>query len=136
MLERTDGKTHRGAALALLAGTGFWGCGFTWAKAGGEAGNHSAGLGGGALFGAIFLLAVRFLSGGILWLIIFPASRRGWTRKSFINASIIGLLLSLGLITQHLGLDRTSEAVAAFLTSLTIVFVPLLMMLALRKPPP
>src|SRR5687767_3093509 len=108
MLTAPTGKTHRGAALALLAGTVFWGCGFTWAKAGGEELNHAASLGDGALFGPIFLLAIRFLSAGVLWLLMFPASRRGWTRKSFINAGIIGLLLSLGLITQHLGLDRTS----------------------------
>jgi drug/metabolite transporter (DMT)-like permease len=39
-------------------------------------------------------------------------------------------------VTQHLGLDRTSEAVTAFLTSLTILFVPLMMTLVLRRPPP
>jgi drug/metabolite transporter (DMT)-like permease len=35
-----------------------------------------------------------------------------------------------------LGLDRTSEAVNAFLTSLTVVFVPLLMVVCVRRPPP
>jgi drug/metabolite transporter (DMT)-like permease len=34
-----------------------------------------------------------------------------------------------------LGLDRTSEAVSAFLTSLTVVFVPLLMVVVIRRPP-
>jgi drug/metabolite transporter (DMT)-like permease len=34
-----------------------------------------------------------------------------------------------------LGLDRTSEAVNAFLTSLTVVFVPLLMVVIVRRPP-
>ena len=34
-----------------------------------------------------------------------------------------------------LGLDRTSEAVSAFLTSLTVVFVPLLMVVIVRRPP-
>jgi drug/metabolite transporter (DMT)-like permease len=35
-----------------------------------------------------------------------------------------------------LGLDRTSEAVNAFLTSLTVVFVPLLLLVFVRRPPP
>lgn len=33
------------------------------------------------------------------------------------------------------GLDRTSEAVSAFLTSLAVVFVPLIMLSILRRPP-
>ena len=48
---------------------------------------------------------------------------------------VLGAMLSCGMIVQHLGLDRTSEAVSAFLTSLTILFVPLILTLALRKPP-
>jgi drug/metabolite transporter (DMT)-like permease len=49
---------------------------------------------------------------------------------------VIGSLLAGGSIAQHVGLDQTSEAVCAFLTSLTIVFVPLLSTLALRRSPP
>src|SRR5207253_2740481 len=40
------------------------------------------------------------------------------------------------MMGQQLGLDRTSQAVSAFLTSLSILFVPLLMLLVLRRPPP
>jgi drug/metabolite transporter (DMT)-like permease len=47
----------------------------------------------------------------------------------------LGVLLAAGLIVQHLGLDRTSEAVSAFLTSLTILFVPILVTLTARRPP-
>jgi drug/metabolite transporter (DMT)-like permease len=124
------------ATLALLLATFFWGCGFTWAKAGGENVNTLAGLARGAPLGPIWLLSVRFLSAGLLWLIIFPASRRGWTWKSASRAAAGGAFLTAGLVTQHLGLDRGSEAVIAFLTSLTILFVPLLMTIVLRRPPP
>jgi drug/metabolite transporter (DMT)-like permease len=41
----------------------------------------------------------------------------------------------VGQTLQMLGLDRTSEAVNAFLTSLTVVFVPLIMLCVLRRPP-
>jgi len=126
----------RTATGALLLATFFWGCGFTWAKAGGENVNKLAGLEQGAPLGPVWLLSVRFLAAGLLWLIIFPASRRGWSWKSVGRAAAAGSFLTAGLVTQHLGLDRGSEAVIAFLTSLTILFVPLLMTIVLRRPPP
>lgn len=133
---KNTGNIERTATFALLLATLFWGCGFTWAKSGGSAANSLNGLPNGAPLGPIWLLAVRFGLAGVLWLIIFPASRRGWTWNSVGRATIAGVLLSAGLMTQHLGLDRASEAITAFLTSLTILFVPLLMMIVLRKPPP
>lgn len=123
------------AVLALLLGTVFWGCGFTWAKAAGEAVQDAAGLPRQAAFGPVFILAWRFLAASVLWFIAFPASRRGWTLRGLGWATLIGAPLGVGLIVQHVGLDRTTEAVSAFLTSLTILFVPLLMIVVHRKPP-
>ena len=127
---------QRNATIALLVATLFWGSGFTWAKSGGEAVNRLLELPNGSAIGPIWLLTVRFLLAGMVWLAIFPAARRGWTLRGAARAGAAGLLLSSGLVTQHLGLDRASEAVTAFLTSLTILFVPLLMTLILRRPPP
>lgn len=120
----------------LLIATLCWGFGFTWAKAGGETINRMARVGDGAPLGPILLLAARFIFAGLAWLAIFPAARRGWSWRSCWHAFAIGFLLAAGSIAQHLGLDQTSEAVCAFLTSLTIVFVPLLSTLALRRSPP
>lgn len=128
-------QRQRVAVAALLLGTVFWGCGFTWAKAAGEAVQSAAGLPRGAPFGPVFLLAWRFLLASTIWFLVFPASRRGWTWRGFGWATLVGLPLGAGLIVQHVGLDRTSEAVSAFLTSLTILFVPLLMIFVFRKPP-
>lgn len=119
----------------LLLGTVFWGAGFTWAKASIEGANRAAGLPHGALFGPLFTLGLRFSLGAIVWLAVFPAARRGWNWKSTARASGLGILLAAGLIVQHLGLDRTSEAVSAFLTSLTILFVPILVTFTARRPP-
>jgi drug/metabolite transporter (DMT)-like permease len=47
----------------------------------------------------------------------------------------MGFLLSAGMILQHLGLDRSSPAITAFLTSLVVVFVPVLSWLILRHRP-
>lgn len=123
------------AVAALLLGTIFWGFGFTWAKAAGEAVQVAAGLPRQSPFGPVFILAWRFLLASTIWFLVFPASRRGWSVSGVIWATLIGSPLGAGLIVQHIGLDRTSEAVSAFLTSLTILFVPLLMMLLFRKPP-
>lgn len=120
---------------ALLLATVFWGCGFAWAKTAGETVNAVCGLANGAALGPMFILTARFIAGSVLWFAIFPDSRRGWTRQDLLRTLILGVILSAGMIVQHLGLDRTSEAVSAFLTSLTILFVPLMMTFVLAKPP-
>jgi len=127
-------EAHRAAAALLLA-TVLWGCGFTWAKAAGESVQRVLGLPPGALLGPVFILAVRFASAGLLVLLLVPRARRGWTWRGAGRVGLCGLLLAAGLVLQHLGLDRTSPAVSAFLTSLTILFVPLILTVVLRKPP-
>lgn len=127
--------SQRRATLALIAATFFWGAAFTWAKAGGETINRAAGMGVHSAIGPIFLLSVRFLFSGLIWLAVFPESRRGWTFPSFLRGAIIGLILAVALAIQHLGLDRSSEAVSAFLISLTVLFVPILVTVAFGKPP-
>lgn len=121
--------------LALLLATVFWGMGFTWAKAAGEAINAHAKLPPGAALGPVLLLAMRFSLAGAIWIAIFPAVRRGWSGRSLRRGIFLGCILGAGLITQHLGLDRTSEAVSAFLTNLTVIFVPLIVAMISRKWP-
>jgi drug/metabolite transporter (DMT)-like permease len=128
-------STERRAVIALLFATLLWGCGFTWAKSAGEAVHRAVGLPGGSFFGPVFILAWRFLLGGLLIVAAVPAARRGWTWRGGARISFTGLLLAAGLVLQHIGLDRTSEAVSAFLTSLTVLFVPILLTAVLRKPP-
>lgn len=130
-----NARRERNASLALLLATVFWGCGFTWAKAGGEAIQAAARVGSHSPFGPIFLLAWRFTVGGVAWLLMFPAARRGWSMKSVVRLSGVGVILGVALVVQHVGLDWTTEAVSAFLTSLTILFVPILTTVVFRKPP-
>ena len=132
---RQEQRRATRASLALLLATLAWGCSFTWAKAAGEGINETAGLPPGSLLGPLVLLAWRFTLAGLLWLCLFPAARRGWTWRSLGHSGLLGGLLWLGQTFQMLGLDRTSEAVNAFLTSLTVVFVPLIMLCVLRRPP-
>jgi len=124
------------ATIALVGSCLFWGGSFTWAKNAMTAINLRAGAAPGAALGPMLLIAWRFAIAGALWLAIFPAARRGWSWRSAGRAALLGCLFTVAMMAQQLGLDRTSEAVSAFLTSLSILFVPLLMLLALRRPPP
>lgn len=130
----TQSPTSR-ATLALLFACLLWGCGFTWAKRAGETINELTGAGPGAPLGPLWVLAARFLIAGVVWFLVFPASRRNWSLKLLAPCFALGGTLTLGMVLQHLGLDRTSEATSAFLTSLTILFVPMMMTLVIRKPP-
>ena len=121
--------------LGLLLATLAWAGSFTWAKAAGDGVNQAAGLASGALLGPILLLAWRFTAAGLVWLILIPGARRHWSWASVGRSVGLGGLLWAGQTIQMLGLDRTSEAVSAFLTSLTVVFVPLLMVVIVRRPP-
>lgn len=127
-------QRHRAAAALLLA-TVFWGCGFTWAKAAGETVHRALGLPDGSAFGPIYVLGWRFTLAAAAVFLLFRDARRGWTWRGVGRTMVTGLLLGVGLVVQHLGLDRTSEAVSAFLTSLTILFVPLILTVVLRQPP-
>jgi drug/metabolite transporter (DMT)-like permease len=128
-----DRRAHVATAMLLLA-TVAWGFGFTWAKAAQTAINMQSTLPSDASFGPMFVLAARFILAGAILLVVLPAARRGWSVRGIGYATVLGGMLGAGMLLQHLGLARTSEAVTAFLTSLTILFVPILM-LALNRPP-
>src|SRR5690242_6870488 len=125
----------RAAEIALVIATLAWGSSFTWAKASGDSINHITGAGAGALVGPMLLMGARFILAGLLWIVVFPQSRRGWSWRSIGRGALLGFLVGSGLVLQVIGLDRTSEALSAFLTSLTILWVPALMVVWMRKPP-
>ena len=136
-----DRPSHsRSAALipsaALVLGTVFWGLCFLWAKEAGDAVNRTLGLGSQAMLGPVYVTAWRFLMPGLAWLLLFPSSRTGWSWISLGRGALLGLITGVATLFQMLGLDRTDEATSAFLTSLTILFVPLICALILRRPPP
>lgn len=116
----------RRAALMLLLATVAWSFSFVWAKETTAAINESAGLPAGSLFSAAALQATRFALASVFWLVLFRRARRGWTLAAHLRAALLGVLLATGLVLQTVGLDLTSEAVSAFLTSLASLFVPLI----------
>lgn len=129
-------RTQRIATGYLILATVFWGCSFTWAKYLGDFANTRLGLPVNSAAGPIYVLAFRFTLAAMIWFVIFPQSRRGWTLRSLAGGTFLGLLQALGMFLQMLGLNLTAPAVSAFLTALTVLFVPIIVAVwSLRLPP-
>ena len=128
-------RQQRIATYFLVLSTVFWGCSFTWAKYVGDVANVRLGIGLNHSAGPILTLGYRFTIAAILWFIVFPQARKGWSKVSVYRGLFIGVLMSAAMVLQMLGLNLTSESVSAFLTALTILFVPLIAMLRVFRSP-
>jgi drug/metabolite transporter (DMT)-like permease len=127
--------TTRTATLGLILATLLWGLGFAIAKDAGERVNVLLEVPITSALGPITFMAVRFFLCAVIWLAVIPKARSGWTRASVWRSVILGSVLSIGMLFQMSGLNLTSASMSAFLTSLTIIFVPLAMTFLLRRPP-
>jgi drug/metabolite transporter (DMT)-like permease len=108
---------------------------------------HLALLAAGVLFGTTFVvvkdavtdvepipfLAVRFLLGG---LVMVPLAVRAPGRPGEARAGVLaGLALVAGYVLQTVGLQYTTASISAFITYLLVVMVPVIAVVALRRPP-
>ncbi len=133
---RSSAVEHR-AVLMLLVACVLWGMSFNWNKDGqallGEHLGVVMGNPDAASVAPALLLALRFLAAIVLWACLFPRCLRGWTMRTVRGGIAGGTLLSGGILLQHYGLAHTTESLSSFLTSLTILFTPLLAALVLRQ---
>jgi drug/metabolite transporter (DMT)-like permease len=132
--KRPADRSVRHAELMILLATAIFGVSFAIAKELGTSINRAAGAEQSAL-GPMLVLAMRFSVASVVWLALVRPSRQGWKSHGVRRGLIIGALLTVGMTIQNVGLDYTSEAVSAFLTSLTVVFVPLAIWLIFRERP-
>jgi len=121
----------------LLLACVIWGMGFNWNKLAQQVlGDRLAEVFAEpslVALGPAAFLAIRFILATILWALLFPGSLRGWNRRTAIGGLTTGVFLSSGTLLQHYGLAHTSESLSAFLTSLTVLFTPLLAVFVLRQ---
>jgi drug/metabolite transporter (DMT)-like permease len=120
----------------LVFACALWGASFTWVKA--SLVGMAAARGGKAadfLWVPVLYIGWRFILGAVLWAVVFRRSLKGWTLKTARRSVLLGALLFVPMAMQLLGLDRTSQSVSAFLTSLTIVFTPLTLWILFRERP-
>lgn len=118
----------RSPAFFLLLATIFWSFSFAWTKDAVTLLNRACNLDAASHFGTFAVLGARFLTAAVLWFTLFPkalplhVSSDGWFRLV-----VTSILFTLGLVFQTLCLAQTSDAISAFLTSLVVLFVPMIM---------
>jgi len=115
--------TRSRAESALLATTLIWGGTFAVVKIGMRD------------ISPLLLIAVRFLLGGGLLLMVFGRRLFPLTGQAVLKGSILATFLFLGFVTQNIGLTITTASKSAFITGMMVVFVPLLEVVIERRPP-
>jgi drug/metabolite transporter (DMT)-like permease len=111
------------ANAMLLLVTIFWGFSYLFMKMG----LHS--------IQEYNLIALRFGIAFFLAAALFPARLRKATTKTIRYAFVLGFILFLVFSCITFGIKYTSTSNAAFLVSLTVIFVPILTSLIIKKIP-
>lgn len=115
--------TRSRAEAALLATTLVWGGTFAVVKIGMRD------------VSPLLLIAIRFLIGGGLMLLLFGRRLFPIPRQAILKGSILASFLFLGFVTQNIGLTITTASKSAFITGMMVIFVPLLQVVIERRPP-
>lgn len=85
--------------------------------------------------GPLFFVGMRFITAGLISVIVFRRSLRGMRRIDVIAGSAIGLTIFLGYGLQTYGLQSIPSSTSAFLTALYVPLVPLMQWVVFRKRP-
>jgi drug/metabolite transporter (DMT)-like permease len=109
--------------LALVTITMFWGTTFLIVHTAME---HS---------GPLFFVGLRFVTAGLLTLLVFRSGLAGLTRRELLAGTVIGASLFLGYALQTYGLRSIDSSTSAFITALYVPLVPFFQWLLLRRPP-
>ncbi len=115
--------TQTRAESALLATTLIWGSTFVFVKIGLED------------ISPVLMTGVRFLLAAAAFLALFNRQLFPITREEFVRAFVLGFFLYLGFISQNIGLTITTASKSAFITSLMVVFVPIIQFLVEKRSP-
>jgi drug/metabolite transporter (DMT)-like permease len=85
--------------------------------------------------GPLTFVAFRFMVALAFLAVLFHRRIRQITRQDILSGGLIGIWLALGYIFQTVGLQSTTTAKAGFITGLSVVIVPVLATVLLRRPP-
>ncbi|WP_091438828.1 DMT family transporter [Geodermatophilus poikilotrophus] len=109
--------------LALVGITALWGATFLVVHL---AVQHS---------GPLFFVGLRFLTAGLISVVVFRRTLAGLTRRELGAGAAIGVTIFLGYALQTLGLQTIPSSTSAFLTALYVPIVPLLQWAVFRRAP-
>jgi drug/metabolite transporter (DMT)-like permease len=85
--------------------------------------------------GPLTFVAWRFTMASALLIALFHRRLRAITRQEVLSGGLIGVWLAGGYIFQTIGLQSTTTAKTGFITGLSVVIVPVLATVLLRRPP-
>jgi drug/metabolite transporter (DMT)-like permease len=85
--------------------------------------------------GPLTFVGFRFTFATLVLAALFAPRVRHMTRREALSGALIGVWLAGGYIFQTIGLQSTTTAKAGFITGLSVVIVPLLATVLLRRPP-
>jgi drug/metabolite transporter (DMT)-like permease len=85
--------------------------------------------------GPMTFVGWRFGIASALLIALFYRRLRAITRQEVLSGGLIGVWLAGGYIFQTIGLQSTTTAKAGFITGLSVVIVPVLATVLLRRPP-
>ncbi|MBN1154195.1 DMT family transporter [candidate division KSB1 bacterium] len=114
---------NRIATFLLLIGTFFWGMTFVFVKEAIE------------IIDVFTFLSVRFTIAGVMLAMIFHKELLKINGRLMVYGIILGLVLAISYITQTIGLQYTSPSKAAFITGLSVIFVPIFVTIIQRSLP-
>nr|WP_040502268.1 DMT family transporter [Herbaspirillum sp. YR522] len=109
--------------LALVAVTMFWGSTFVVVQ---NAMHHA---------GPLWFVGLRFVTAGMIGMLLFARSLAGLSRRDLLAGSLIGVGLFAGYALQTHGMQTISSSKSAFITALYVPIVPLLQWAVLRRAP-
>jgi drug/metabolite transporter (DMT)-like permease len=109
------------ADIALLGVTVIWGASFTLMKEGIKD------------IPPYTFLGIRYLIGALILGLAFYKRMKNVNKESIKYGFIIGLALAGGGIFQILGLQYTTASKSGFITGLSVVIVPILMALYIKR---
>lgn len=81
------------------------------------------------------LVAIRFTIAAVVLGLVYFRRLRGWRFEWIRDGLGIGLVVAVGYITQVIGLRTVSASRSAFITSMSIAFVPFIAFALLRSRP-
>ncbi len=122
---------ERRATLWLLATTIIWGSTFFSMKMGQAAIETAAGRS--SWHSGLLFLTIRFALATVLLSILLPRAWRALSRSAFLDSFIVSMPGVIGIALQSAALREGSSATVAFITSLTIVTVPVVGWIFLRQ---
>lgn len=137
MTSPVDPRRQRIATIWLVAMTVVWGSTFFTAKMAIDAmGACPSAEGSSKALPPVVLMLLRFTLAAVVFPVCFPQALRELTWPAFKAAFWMSIACVAGCIFQIVGLGMTTPSMSAFLTSLTVLFTPIVVWLWTREVPP